>query len=325
MVDRNRVAALGAGLLLIMTAGACSATDRSPEPVAAADRAAAPPATEAADLLAGRPFPVQTTTRTFVDDSRPTDYPDDRPDLPTRSLETRLYVPQGDGPFPLVVQAHGFNGHPRKYTELGMTWAEAGYVVALPAFPLTNDTTPGGAVFQDYVNQPADLSFVIDQVLALSQSDDPVLGGRVDPERIGVSGHSLGGATAYGIAFNDCCRDDRIDAVTLMSTLPLPFDGGTYDFSGTPLLMLQLTEDPVVPYDAATTTYAEAASPKFLVTLEGGVHPEPYEDAPSPFDDVVMDTTIAFWDAYLVDDADAVDRLVMAAVSTDITSITDAP
>ena len=33
----------------------------------------------------------------------------------------------------------------------------------------------------------------------------------------------------------------------------------------------------------------------------------------------------SFWDAYLVDDADAVDRLVMAAVSTDITSITDAP
>lgn len=274
---------------------------------------------------ATRPFEVETLTETFVDDSRPADDPEGARSAPERTLETQLYVPDGDGPFPLVVHAHGLNGHPRKYVQLATAWAEAGYVVALPAFPLTNDGSGVPGIIADYVDQPADVAFVIDEVLELAAGDHPQLGGRIDEERIAVSGHSLGGATVYGLTFNDCCQDDRIDAVILMSTLPLPFEDGSYAFEGVPVLLLQITEDPLVPYDEAVTTYDAATSPKFLVELEGGGHFEPYEDAPSPHDDLVRTTTTAFWDAYLDDEPDAPQRLIDAVESSDIATVTAAP
>jgi fermentation-respiration switch protein FrsA (DUF1100 family) len=303
MRGSHRVSA--ALLALALVAGGCSGNDGAEQPVAAH---------ETTSTTSGAPYGVDTETETFVDDARPTDDPSGQLSAPTRTLRTDVYVPDGAGPFPLVVIAHGFNGHPRKFTQLATAWAEAGYVVAIPAFPLTNDRAGGPTVLGDYVNQPADVSFVIDQVLALSSSgDDELLGHKVDGDHIGVAGHSLGGATAYGLVFNDCCQDDRVDAVALMSTLRLPFGDGRYELGDTPKLLLQLTEDPVVPYQEAVDVYHEAATPKFLVSLEGGGHFEPYENAPSPHDGVVEETTTAFWDAYLRGDDGGVDRLVDAA------------
>jgi dienelactone hydrolase len=271
------------------------------------------------------PFPVGSVTETFVDDSRTTDDPVGDRSAPTRTLQTTVYVPGGTGPFPMVVLAHGFSCQPRKFRRLATAWAEAGYMVAIPAFPLTNDRSGGPPVLADLINQPADVSFVIDELLRLGAGDDPALGGRVDGEHIGLAGHSLGGATAYGVAFNGCCPDERLDAVVLMSTLPLPFGDDPFTFEGVPALLLQLTGDPIVPYQQAVDTYDRLASPRFLVTLEGGGHVEPYEDALSPHDEVVTATTIAFWDAYLGDDPAAADRLVEAADAADATRVTADP
>ncbi len=115
-----------------------------------------------------------------------------------------------------------------------------------------------------------------------------------------------------------------------MSTLPLPFDGGSFDFggagaSGVPTLLIQLTGDPIVPYDRAVDTYEAAGSPKFLVTLEDGGHFEPYENAPSNHDELVGEVTTSFWEAYLSDDPDAPDALVAAAESADLTRIDAEP
>jgi dienelactone hydrolase len=270
-------------------------------------------------------FTVETLSETFVDESRPTDDPAGVRAAPTRTLVTDIYVPDGEGPFPLIVHAHGFNGNPGKFTELLTRWAEAGYVVAAPKFPMTNDLDGGTGVLGDYVNQPADVTLVIDEVLRLAAGDHPALAGRVDEERIGVSGHSLGGATAYGLVFNDCCRDDRVGAVAIMSSVPAPFEGGSYRFTGVPLLLLQLTEDPIIPYEEAEGVYEQATRPRFLLTLDGGTHFEPYEDVPSPFDGVVRDVTVAFWDAYLGANAAAVDRLVDAGESGDQTRLAADP
>lgn len=274
----------------------------------------------------GAPSSVETVTETFVDDGRPTEDPEDERDAPTRTLETDLYVPDGPGPFPLIVHAHGFTGHPRNSTELATTWAEAGYVVAVPAFPLTNDRSGAPpSVAADYTNQPADMTFVVDEVLRLSGGDHPVLGGRVDGDRIGVSGSSLGGATVYGLAFNDCCRDDRVDAVAVMDGFQLRFGPDRFAFEGAPLLLFHATEDPDVPYNRAVNVYDQAASPKFFVTLEADTHVEPYDDRPSPHDEMVETTTLAFWDAHLRDDPEATTSLVDAAESADATRITAEP
>jgi predicted dienelactone hydrolase len=98
-----------------------------------------------------------------------------------------IRYPQGDGPFPLIVLAHGRTGNPNKFTQLTTAWASAGLVVAAPVFPLTSNQT----AFEtdgDYVNQPADVSFVIDQLVARSDDSVGPLAGRVDEEHIGVTG-----------------------------------------------------------------------------------------------------------------------------------------
>jgi hypothetical protein len=52
-------------------------------------------------------------------------------------------------------------------------------------------------------------------------------------------------------------------------------------------------------YRYSRQTYPELASPKWFVTLRGGRHGPPFEDAPDEFDRFVRRLTSAFWDRYL--------------------------
>jgi dienelactone hydrolase len=252
-------------------------------------------------------------TFTFVDESRATEDPNDVRDAPSRALATDVYVPEGNGPFPLIVHSHGASGHPRKFTELLGAWARHGYVVVAPAFPLTNDRSGGPTVVTDFVQQPADVAFVLEQVLALAAEDGNVLSGRVDTERIGASGLSLGGATTYGFVFDECCREERIDAAIVMSGIRLPFEDDTPDWPSTPLLIFHGTADPVLRFPIGEEAYRNAAPPKYFVTLHGALHPEAYEDIPSVHDEIVADVTLAFWDTYLRGDETARERIAGAA------------
>ncbi len=238
-------------------------------------------------------------TLTLVDPSRPTDDPSSDRSAPDRTLVTEVYVPAGKGPFPVVLLAHGNNGNPGKLSELLEAWAGAGYVVAAPTFPLTNDLHGGPSVLGDYRNQPGDMSFVLDQLLARSRRSTGFLAGRVDRRHVGAAGFSLGGATVYGLAYNRCCRDRRIDAVILMDALRLEFSGDSFGRIRGPVMFVHLRNDPIVAYRNSTESYAKAIGPKFLMTLEQGVHPEPYENLPSPHDEAVTAATTAFWDLYL--------------------------
>ena len=44
------------------------------------------------------------------------------------------------------------------------------------------------------------------------KGDDGPLAGMVEPDEIGIGGHSLGDITTLGVAANSCCRDDRVKA-----------------------------------------------------------------------------------------------------------------
>jgi dienelactone hydrolase len=247
---------------------------------------------------------VEHLTLDLVDDSRPTPAGAGLPASPERHLVTEVYLPAGEGPFPLVAFSHGLSGHPRKFTELFQAWAEAGYAIAAPAFPLSNDEVPGEPTFADLANQPGDVSFVIDQVL--EQVDG------LDPEHIGVAGLSLGGATTYGLAFNDCCRDERPIAAMVLDGARLAV-GGEFDMaSGLPLLIVHADEDYTLPYSEAADAYADAIAPKWLVTLHEMAHAEPYENTPNAADELVQAVTIAFWDRWLKEDEAAEQRLAEA-------------
>jgi dienelactone hydrolase len=106
------------------------------------------------------------------------------------------------GPYPLLLFSHGSCGYPLQSTFLLPQLASYGYVVVAPPHP-------GNTVFEypacgtgpaqsaSFVERPADVLFVLDQVLALSGSPGSPLAGAIDPDRIGMSGHSFGGLTTY--------------------------------------------------------------------------------------------------------------------------------
>src|SRR5215218_11001148 len=289
------------GILIVaiaLIAASCRGSDGD-------NRTRTPPSTTTRTLpSAAKPgmYAVGELTETFVDPSRSTESASGQGNAPTRTLVTVIHYPQSDGPFPLIVLVHGQTGNPNKFTQLTTAWASAGFVVAAPVFPLTNNQIS----FQtdgDYVNQPADVRFVIDQMLARSNERSGPLTRRVDNRRIGVAGLSLGGATVYGIAFNSCCRDHRIDAALVMAGILLPYDG-EYEFPSVPLLIIHGNND-----SRGREPYGMASPPKYLMTIERPTHSPPFEDTPDPADELVVTVTVDYWHAYLYEQRAALDAL----------------
>jgi dienelactone hydrolase len=289
------------GILVVaiaLIAASCNGSDGD-------NRTRTPPSSATRTLpSAARPgtYGVAELIETFVDTSRSTESANGQGNAPTRTLVTVIHYPQSQGPFPLIVLAHGQTGHPNKFSQLMTAWASAGFVVAAPVFPLTNNQT----TFRndgDYVNQPADVSFVIDQMLARSREHDGPLARRVDKRHIGVAGLSLGGATVYGIAFDSCCRDRRVDAALVMAGILLPYDGA-YEFPSVPLLIIHGNGDP-----RGRDPYGMASPPKFLMTIERATHSAPFEDTPDPADELVVTVTVDFWHAYLYEGRGALNAL----------------
>jgi dienelactone hydrolase len=216
---------------------------------------------------------------------------------------------RADGPYPLIVFAHGFGSDVTSYLPLLEKWASAGFVVAAPLFPLTNSATPGGPDLSDYVHQPGDMSFVVTQILDQSAAKTGPLAGLVDPSEVGAAGHSLGGVTTLGLVANTCCLDHRIKAAVVMSGDPITFPTGTVDTAAAPpILLVHGNADPTVPYVSSVDVFNEAHPPKGLLTILGGNHDSPVDPTGKAFASVVRATT-DFFDRYLRRDTAALDRL----------------
>ena len=268
-------------------------------------------------------YAVGLQQETYVDDSRSTPAHDGDGELPERTLVTDLLYPaDGDpasgaavegaapdptgAPYPLVVFSHGLGGSFEYYQALLEGWAAAGYVVAAPRFPLTYADTPGGTDGADVQQQPGDVSFVIDQLLAASAGDGP-LAGLVEPEAIGVAGHSNGAITTLGLAANSCCREPRAEAALVLAGTNAPFADGEYDLAHTPpIFFVHGTEDAQLAYGVAVTMFNEAVGPKGLLTIDGGTHGSWLEDGGL---DGVVEASTDFLDAELGDVPEAEDRL----------------
>jgi dienelactone hydrolase len=273
------------------------------------------------------PFAVGERVLTFVDRSRTVRYPGEAP-APRRLVTIVRYPAVGspgvgdiagahplraEGPYPLVIFGHGFAVTPTIYAPLLHAWAQAGYVVAAPIFPLGNANAPGGPNESDLVNQPADMSFVITRMLAASAAPTGPLSGLIDGDHVAVSGQSDGGDTALTAAYNSHFRDARIGAAVILSGQEIPGVGG-YDFPAPspPLLATQGLADTI---NLPPTTYAffdAAPAPKYLLTLPGAPHLPPYTNH-QPQLSIVERVTIAFLDRYLKGRRGALARMRSAA------------
>ncbi|HMD56571.1 MAG TPA: hypothetical protein VKG82_03775 [Solirubrobacteraceae bacterium] len=213
------------------------------------------------------------------------------------------------GPYPLVVFGHGLAVTPQTYTRLLRSWAQAGFVVAAPLFPLASADSPGGPDEADVINQPTDMSFVISSMLALNQSGTGPLAGLINPAEIAVAGHSDGAETALAVAYSRRYHDPRVRAAVILSGAEMSGIGG-YSFpqGSPPLLAVQGTAD---NFNEPRYTYAyfkQARRPKFLLRLQGAGHLAPYTSQ-QPQLSTVEQVTSAFLDGYLEQSPDTTGRL----------------
>jgi len=111
-----------------------------------------------------------------------------------------LYLPAGPGPHPVAVLLHGFPGHDANQ-DLAQGLRRAGYAVVV--FHYRGSWGVGGA--WSWSNCLEDAQAVVQAVLA---GDDPAFA-RLDPGRVLVLGHSLGGFVALQVA----AAEPRVRAV----------------------------------------------------------------------------------------------------------------
>ncbi|UCD83554.1 MAG: hypothetical protein JSU92_09630 [Deltaproteobacteria bacterium] len=134
-------------------------------------------------------------------------------------------------PYPLIVFSHGLGSFRSQSIFLTESLAKQRYVVAAP------DHSDAGALmggdFSEIdadmlTDRPQDISFLIDELLARSAGDDPILKGLVDESRIGVTGHSMGGYTSIAVAgaeFNleylkEQCKTETLVACNFIDEVP---------------------------------------------------------------------------------------------------------
>lgn len=305
------LAATGVAVSVVLASSGTSASHHLTTP--AAGRAAARVGTPATAQAPPSSFAVGLRVVRLVDSSRTITLADGSTE--PRSLLTYVRYPalgapgkadlpgaptaRSAGPFPLIVFGHGFNVTPSVYSRLLHRWAQAGYVVAAPVFPLENPGAPGGPNEADLINQPADIRFVISRMLASSRLSSDPLSGLIDPGSIAVSGHSDGGDTALAVAYDPRSRDPRVDAAVVLAGAEIPAAGEfAFPMEGPPLLATQGTADTVNAPSLTDAFFEAAGRPKYLLRLLGAEHLPPYSEE-QPQLSIVERVTLAFLDGYL--------------------------
>jgi predicted dienelactone hydrolase len=261
-----------------------------------------------------------------------------------KDLHLRIFFPADPGKYPVILFSHGAGGSQTCCDSLTRHWATHGYVTIQP----THEDSAllrrnGGAedvrstqAVRDALKKPAlwqsrpkDISFVIDSLIAL-QSRIPGLQGKIDADRIGVAGHSMGSYTAEAVAGAlidmpghpaTTFADPRVKAVLCLSPQgPGQFGLTEHSFDRISLPYLGVTGSldslgPVaspawhrIPFDRSVP------GDKFHVFIQGANHmsfitPQPVSMKAVPRGDAILGYTnsaaLAFWDAYLKDQTPA--------------------
>jgi predicted dienelactone hydrolase len=232
------------------------------------------------------PYGVGVTTIELDDTSRPTAANHEFPGSNDRKLTTEIWYPTtlvsadatrdapvdvGDAPYPLIVFSHGLSALRTLYAGYGKHLASHGYIVAAPDYPLSNLTSPGGPRLNAVLEQPKDLSFVIDKMLEINAIDGNRFKGAIDPDRIGATGHSLGAMTTFMSIYGPD-RDARIKAALPFETPGCFFPESYVGDASVPVLFTSGTDDLITPPSSATHVYDIANAPRYLVSIKGADH-----------------------------------------------------
>lgn len=206
---------------------------------------------------------VATKEYTWVDTSRVETYTDTGEN---RELTVKFWYPKDEGAYPLIIFSHGAMGVIDSNTSTCMELASNGYVVASigHTYQAMYVKNTDGKVFvasQDFINQvyegngtddpemekiiyensqkwmeirTADENFVLDTILQETETgaEEPFI--RIDSEKIGLFGHSLGGATSVAVGRQRQDIDAVIDLEGTMLGEYVGFENGTEVFDDEP-------------------------------------------------------------------------------------------
>lgn len=232
-----------------------------------------PPAESAsASWLVPGPYAVDEVDLALTDSSRPTSANGDYPGSASRSFATTMWYPENsDGAYPLIIYSHGFMSNRTEGDYIAKNLASHGYVVVAADYPLSNRSAPGGPMAADVVQQPADVSFLIDSTMALEGSQKH-FSGKIDPSRIGVAGLSLGGLTTELVTFHPQRRDPRVKAAISIAGPANMFTKRFFATTATPFLMIAGTVDALVDYESNAAPIPQRVTNGSLLTIKGGSH-----------------------------------------------------
>jgi pimeloyl-ACP methyl ester carboxylesterase len=224
-------------------------------------------------LFTAGPFEVISEPFKAVDESRPTQAYKDFPGRPVRVLKGGIWRPAGpQRPGPLLVYSHGFLSFHEEGLYLMRFLASHGYTVLAVDYPLTGFHAPDGPLMRDIVNQPGDVSFLIDTMLKRNADPADVLFATIDPKKIAVAGTSLGGLTAILATFHRQMRDPRIAASISIAGPTSMFTADFFSGSDVPFLMIYGGGDVIVPYNENATPVLQKNPGSILVTLRDASH-----------------------------------------------------
>jgi predicted dienelactone hydrolase len=221
------------------------------------------------------PGPYEIISETFqaTDESRPTQSYRDFPGRSTRELAGEIWRPARQAqPGPLLVYSHGFMSFHREGLYLAQFLASHGYTVVAVDYPLSGYRAPDGPFMRDVVNQPGDVSFLIDSVLKRNADPGDTLYASIDPKKIAVAGTSLGGLTSTLVTFHRQMRDPRIAAAISMAGPTSMLTADFFAGSNVPFMMIFGDGDVIVPYAANATPMTEKYPGRILVTLRHASH-----------------------------------------------------
>ncbi|MEQ8515619.1 MAG: hypothetical protein RIC38_08445, partial [Chromatocurvus sp.] len=238
----RRILAWGAAITLLVVAAAFLLLTFGLQP------APFPDGSDSAARLAPGPLTVGSADVRLVDRQRRTPRNRDYPGAVVRGLNGTVWYPNAGGPYPLIVHSHGFTSNHRNGAYLARHLASHGYVVIAVDHPLTHMFAPGDPNVRDVVNQPGDVSFLIDTLTSAPGDIDPALAGKVDGERIGVMGISLGGLTATLAGYHPQLRDARVGAVLSIAGPTVFLTPAFFPARPLPFLMLAGDADALVPW-----------------------------------------------------------------------------
>src|SRR5262245_60635074 len=151
------------------------------------------------------------------------------------TVPVRIYLPKTKSPAPVVLFSHGLGGNREGSAFLGDHWAARGYVAVFLQHPGSDDSVwkdkpvaermaalRKAANLENFVRRVKDVTTVLDQLTLANKIEGHALFGRLDLDRVGMSGHSFGAVTTQAVSgerfpLSKGFTDPRIKAAVIMS------------------------------------------------------------------------------------------------------------